>query len=199
VTPVLPILLLAADCATIFCSGFCSLLWFHLRPPPKPLFDLIRRTVDIPYNSGLPDYPTHHNSGHRWQIYPLSSTSSAPVVMFFIMSPQARSTRGIDCPFRVYHAEPESMFSAIRGYEDAYAVATRLKCDKGHPCDSCTKRGDESSCSYRNDPNTPRTKNALNGSSNRAQERLQHLEGLVMQLMQSETSVKAVSIPGSTE
>jgi hypothetical protein len=119
--------------------------------------------------------------------------------MFFIMNPQTRSTRGIDFPFRVYHVELESMFIAVRGYEDAYVVATRLKCDKGHPCDSCTKRGDEPSCSYRSDPSTTRTKNALHGSSDRAQERLQHLEGLVMQLMQSETSVKAVSIPGSAE
>ena len=119
--------------------------------------------------------------------------------MFFIMNPQTRSTRGIDFPFRVYHVELESMFIAVCGYEDAYVVATRLKCDKGHPCDSCTKRGDESSCSYRNDPNTNRTKNASNGSSDRAQERLQHLEGLVMQLMQSETSVKAVSVPRSAE
>ena len=198
-TLVLPALLLAAECETIFCSGFCSLLWSHLRSSPKPLFDLIRRAVDISFNSGLPDHPTHRSSGHRWQIYPLSSTSSVLVVMFFITNPQTRSARGIDWPSRVYHVEPESMFTAIRGYEDAYVAATRLKCDKGHPCDSCVKRGDESFCSYQINPNTTRTKNTLNGSSNRAQERLQHLEGLVMQLMQSETSVKAVSIPGSTE
>jgi hypothetical protein len=91
------------------------------------------------------------------------------------------------------------MFIAVRGNEDAYVVATRLKCDKGHPCDSCTKRGEDSSCSYRCDPNTTRTKNVLHGSNDRAQERLQRLEGLVMQLMQSDTSVKAVSVPGSAE
>jgi hypothetical protein len=175
----------------IFCSGFCSLLWSPSLYSPHR---------DIPFNSGLPDYPTHHSSGHRWQIYPLSSTSSAPVVIFFIMNPQTRSTREIDCPFRVYHAEPESMFLQLFVVTRMLMWSRlRLKCDKGHPCDSCTKRGDESSCSYRNDLNTTQTRNTLNGSRNRAQERLQHLEGLVMQLMQSETSVKAVSMPGSTE
>jgi hypothetical protein len=77
-------------------------------------------------------------------------------------------------------------------------VAFRLKCDKGHPCDTCTRRGDESSCSYRSDPTTARTKTLSNGNTNRAQERLQHLEGLVMQLMQSGTPSKFVSMPTST-
>jgi hypothetical protein len=182
---------------TSYRSDFCSSLWSHLRSSFRLLFDLIRRTVDIPFSFQITRYPTHHSSRHRWQRYRLSSTSSAPVATFFNMNRQTRLTRGIDCLFHVYHVEFESTFTAFRGYEDAYVVEARLKCDKGNPCESCTKRGDESYCSYRNDPNTNRTKNVLNGSSSRAQERLQHLEGLVMQLMQSETPVKAVSMPGS--
>lgn len=84
---------------------------------------------------------------------------------------------------------------AVPGYLDTTdATVYRLKCDKGHPCDSCTKRGDESSCSYRNDPTAARSKTLANGNTSRAQERLHHLEGLVMQLLQSGTPSKIVSV-----
>lgn len=85
----------------------------------------------------------------------------------------------------------------ILGDADTNPAANRLKCDKGHPCDSCSKRGEESSCSYRREPNTARTKNVPSGNTSQAQERLQQLEGLVMQLMQSGTPSNVVSVPAS--
>ena len=64
----------------------------------------------------------------------------------------------------------------------------KLKCSRGHPCESCVQRGDESSCQYRASTNGTRSKHEPNGHLNRAQERLQTLEGLVMQMMQSDKS-----------
>ena len=87
----------------------------------------------------------------------------------------------------------KQVFSDLDPFERSYQ-SCRLKCDKSQPCDSCTKRGDGPSCSYRSDPNTARIKNPSTGNTNRAQERLHHLEGLVMQLMQAETPAKHVSM-----
>ncbi|PSN59660.1 hypothetical protein BS50DRAFT_640811 [Corynespora cassiicola Philippines] len=61
----------------------------------------------------------------------------------------------------------------------------KLKCNRGHPCDNCTKRGDTASCTYA----TPgsRKKSASSTGSNASpddmQNRIDRLEGLVLSLM----------------
>ncbi|EXJ90908.1 hypothetical protein A1O1_04014 [Capronia coronata CBS 617.96] len=82
----------------------------------------------------------------------------------------------------------------------AYCRSKKLKCDRGHPCDTCVKRADPDNCIYgRNDPvpaaARPEASNgsAFNSNSNTvsthsrgvAQRRLQHLEQLVMRMVNS--------------
>jgi hypothetical protein len=61
----------------------------------------------------------------------------------------------------------------------------RLKCNRAHPCDNCTKRGDVESCTYA----TPgvRKKNQTNQGATTSpddmQNRIDRLEGLVLSLM----------------
>ncbi|OJD30921.1 c6 transcription factor [Diplodia corticola] len=61
----------------------------------------------------------------------------------------------------------------------------KLKCNRGHPCDNCTKRGDNASCTYA----TPgsRKKNSSTHSAMTSpddmQNRIDRLEGLVLSLM----------------
>ncbi|KIW41424.1 uncharacterized protein PV06_06985 [Exophiala oligosperma] len=68
----------------------------------------------------------------------------------------------------------------------------KLKCDRGHPCETCIKKGDIESCTYgkatvapsKSDfSSTNSTTNGVNNSRGRAQERLRHLEQLVMQMV----------------
>lgn len=64
----------------------------------------------------------------------------------------------------------------------------KLKCNRGHPCDNCSKRGDTQSCSYA----TPNSKKrggpgaaGANGTPDDMQNRIDRLEGLVLSLMSS--------------
>ncbi|KAK5050612.1 hypothetical protein LTR84_003894 [Exophiala bonariae] len=64
----------------------------------------------------------------------------------------------------------------------------KLKCDRGHPCETCIKRGDPTICTYgknvsasTNSSSKPET-NGTN-SKGKAQERLRHLEHLIMQMV----------------
>ncbi|QIW98198.1 hypothetical protein AMS68_003716 [Peltaster fructicola] len=60
----------------------------------------------------------------------------------------------------------------------------KLKCNRGHPCDNCTKRGDTQSCSYATPKN--RKANAANGASQTPddmQNRIDKLEGMILSLM----------------
>ncbi|KAI9651115.1 hypothetical protein NHQ30_001152 [Ciborinia camelliae] len=59
----------------------------------------------------------------------------------------------------------------------------KLKCNRSHPCENCTRRGDASSCSYAA-PGT-RKKNQSQGatSPDDMQNRIDRLEGLVLSLM----------------
>lgn len=60
----------------------------------------------------------------------------------------------------------------------------KLKCNRGHPCDNCTKRGDTASCSYASPKNK---KQGSGGGANQTpddmQNRIDRLEGLVLSLM----------------
>lgn len=62
-------------------------------------------------------------------------------------------------------------------------LMNRLKCNRSHPCENCTRRGDASSCSYAA-PGT-RKKNQSQGatSPDDMQNRIDRLEGLVLSLM----------------
>ncbi|KAL1302497.1 hypothetical protein AAFC00_002887 [Neodothiora populina] len=61
----------------------------------------------------------------------------------------------------------------------------KLKCNRGHPCDNCQKRGDTASCAYASP--TVRKKGAtsamLNSSPDDMQNRIDRLESLVLSLM----------------
>ena len=60
---------------------------------------------------------------------------------------------------------------------------SRLKCQRTHPCDNCTNRGEAASCLYVG--RGPIARSASNRSNtSHAQDRLQHLENLVMSLAQ---------------
>ncbi|KAE8829100.1 hypothetical protein PTNB73_05771 [Pyrenophora teres f. teres] len=61
----------------------------------------------------------------------------------------------------------------------------KLKCNRGHPCDNCTKRGDTASCTYAT-PGNRKKSTASSGSSTSPddmQNRIDRLEGLVLSLM----------------
>ncbi|KAL6247360.1 hypothetical protein RBB50_005706 [Rhinocladiella similis] len=67
----------------------------------------------------------------------------------------------------------------------------KLKCDRGHPCETCIKKGDIESCKYgkvtltpsKSDFTTTSSTNGVNNNRGKAQERLRHLEQLVMQMV----------------
>ncbi|OCK77609.1 hypothetical protein K432DRAFT_407162 [Lepidopterella palustris CBS 459.81] len=61
----------------------------------------------------------------------------------------------------------------------------KLKCNRGHPCDNCTKRGDTGSCTYAT-PSSRKKSSSSTSSSNSPddmQNRIDRLEGLVLSLM----------------
>ncbi|KAL5116251.1 hypothetical protein ACEQ8H_005809 [Pleosporales sp. CAS-2024a] len=61
----------------------------------------------------------------------------------------------------------------------------KLKCNRGHPCDNCTKRGDTPSCTYAA-PGNRKKSSASAGSATSPddmQNRIDRLEGLVLSLM----------------
>ncbi|KAK0897242.1 hypothetical protein LTR91_004306 [Friedmanniomyces endolithicus] len=60
----------------------------------------------------------------------------------------------------------------------------KLKCNRGHPCDNCTKRGDIGACNYAM-PGSRRkgAANGANGTPDDMQNRIDRLEGLVLSLM----------------
>ncbi|KAK5174372.1 uncharacterized protein LTR77_001452 [Saxophila tyrrhenica] len=61
----------------------------------------------------------------------------------------------------------------------------KLKCNRGHPCDNCSKRGDTASCSYATQGNRKKGANGPTGTPDDMQNRIDRLEGLVLSLMGS--------------
>ncbi|KAF2756628.1 hypothetical protein EJ05DRAFT_502124 [Pseudovirgaria hyperparasitica] len=60
----------------------------------------------------------------------------------------------------------------------------KLKCNRGHPCDNCTKRGDIASCAYATPGSRKKsTSSNTNTSPDDMQNRIDRLEGLVLSLM----------------
>ncbi|CAI6332154.1 unnamed protein product [Periconia digitata] len=61
----------------------------------------------------------------------------------------------------------------------------KLKCNRGHPCDNCTKRGDTPSCTYATPGNRKKSSSSSSSATtpNDMQNRIDRLEGLVLSLM----------------
>ncbi|KAF2705072.1 hypothetical protein K504DRAFT_449120 [Pleomassaria siparia CBS 279.74] len=61
----------------------------------------------------------------------------------------------------------------------------KLKCNRGHPCDNCTKRGDAASCTYATPGSRKKSTNSTGSatSPDDMQNRIDRLEGLVLSLM----------------
>jgi Fungal specific transcription factor domain/Fungal Zn(2)-Cys(6) binuclear cluster domain len=71
----------------------------------------------------------------------------------------------------------------------------KLRCDRQHPCETCVKRNEESSCTYTKQQQTNTKDNAV--SRSKAQDRLRNLEQLVMQAFESRPSSKTPSSFGT--
>ncbi|KAK5072350.1 hypothetical protein LTR70_010460 [Exophiala xenobiotica] len=67
----------------------------------------------------------------------------------------------------------------------------KLKCDRSHPCDACTKREEQDSCIYGKATTTPTTstssvqKDESRASGMKAQDKLRHLEELVRSMVEN--------------
>lgn len=60
----------------------------------------------------------------------------------------------------------------------------RLKCNRGHPCDNCTKRGDTASCTYAMPGSRKKSSStSSNSTPDDMQNRIDRLESLVLSLM----------------
>ncbi|KAF2099562.1 hypothetical protein NA57DRAFT_65585 [Rhizodiscina lignyota] len=62
----------------------------------------------------------------------------------------------------------------------------KLKCNRAHPCDNCTKRGDVDNCTYATPGARKKNQTSANGSNaspDDMQNRIDRLEGLVLSLM----------------
>jgi hypothetical protein len=70
----------------------------------------------------------------------------------------------------------------------------KLKCNRGHPCDNCSKRGDIGACSYASPSSRKKGgSNGANATPDDMQNRIDRLEGLVLSLM-----TNGGSQPGAT-
>ncbi|KAK7887954.1 hypothetical protein LTR67_009348 [Exophiala xenobiotica] len=82
----------------------------------------------------------------------------------------------------------------------------KLRCDRGHPCETCVKKGDTASCTYGKSPLMPSkpddflNNNAADTSNrNKAQERLRHLEQLVMRMVDNDMTGTSIDAPKSSD
>lgn len=63
-------------------------------------------------------------------------------------------------------------------------IRYRLKCDRTHPCDRCTRRGDAASCTYVGHGPRGRVNHAAGTNPSHIQNRIQHLENLILSFAQ---------------
>ncbi|KAK5206275.1 hypothetical protein LTR47_011004 [Exophiala xenobiotica] len=82
----------------------------------------------------------------------------------------------------------------------------KLRCDRGHPCETCVKKGDTASCTYGKSPLMPsKPDDSLNNNAgdtsnrNKAQERLRHLEQLVMRMVDNDMTGTSIDAPKSSD
>ncbi|KAF2132989.1 hypothetical protein P153DRAFT_382610 [Dothidotthia symphoricarpi CBS 119687] len=88
------------------------------------------------------------------------------------------------------HSPPDPQFRVVRKRNRVPLSCgpcrhRKLKCNRGHPCDNCTKRGDASSCSYASPGNRKKSSSSTASATNPddMQNRIDRLEGLVLSLM----------------
>ena len=72
---------------------------------------------------------------------------------------------------------------------------SKLRCDRGHPCSNCVKKGEFTTCTYQHDPE-PRPDVGRNAV---AEDRLLHLESMVKQLMETQAPSQVHIIGASPE
>ncbi|EED16281.1 C6 transcription factor, putative [Talaromyces stipitatus ATCC 10500] len=60
----------------------------------------------------------------------------------------------------------------------------KLKCDRTHPCDRCTRRGDAASCTYVGHGPRGRVNHDAGTNPSHIQDRIQHLENLILSFAQ---------------
>ncbi|KAI8940493.1 hypothetical protein NX059_004173 [Plenodomus lindquistii] len=88
------------------------------------------------------------------------------------------------------HSPPDPQFRVVRKRNRVPLSCgacrhRKLKCNRGHPCDNCTKRGDTASCTYATPGNRKKTATTAGTttSPDDMQNRIDRLEGLVLSLM----------------
>ncbi|USP76860.1 hypothetical protein yc1106_04134 [Curvularia clavata] len=88
------------------------------------------------------------------------------------------------------HSPPDPQFRVVRKRNRVPLSCgacrhRKLKCNRGHPCDNCTKRGDTASCTYATPSNRKKSSSSTGSAStpDDMQNRIDRLEGLVLSLM----------------
>ncbi|KAL6168193.1 hypothetical protein ACJQWK_05850 [Exserohilum turcicum] len=88
------------------------------------------------------------------------------------------------------HSPPDPQFRVVRKRNRVPLSCgacrhRKLKCNRGHPCDNCTKRGDTASCTYATPGNRKKSSSSAGSAStpDDMQNRIDRLEGLVLSLM----------------
>lgn len=79
--------------------------------------------------------------------------------------------------------------SKDKGLGDKANQRRRLKCDRTHPCNRCTRRGDAASCTYIGHGPRGRVNQAMATSPSHIQNRIQHLENLILSFAQQKKQV----------
>ncbi|KAF2278277.1 uncharacterized protein EI97DRAFT_249612 [Westerdykella ornata] len=88
------------------------------------------------------------------------------------------------------HSPPDPQFRVVRKRNRVPLSCgpcrhRKLKCNRGHPCDNCIKRGDTASCTYASPGSRKKSSSGTgaNGSPDDMQNRIDRLEGLILSLM----------------
>ncbi|KAJ5059272.1 hypothetical protein J3E74DRAFT_465866 [Bipolaris maydis] len=88
------------------------------------------------------------------------------------------------------HSPPDPQFRVVRKRNRVPLSCgacrhRKLKCNRGHPCDNCTKRGDTASCTYAAPSNRKKSSSSTSSATtpDDMQNRIDRLEGLVLSLM----------------
>lgn len=79
---------------------------------------------------------------------------------------------------------PRFPFLCCRKVKKRISNTARLKCDRTHPCDRCTRRGDAASCTYVGHGPRSRSNHSVASDPSHIQDRIQHLENLILSFAQ---------------
>ncbi|KAL3704883.1 hypothetical protein TMatcc_008555 [Talaromyces marneffei ATCC 18224] len=81
------------------------------------------------------------------------------------------------------NAQPKTKRSRVQ-FSCTACRYRKLKCDRTHPCDRCTRRGDAASCTYVGHGPRGRVNHATGTNPSHIQNRIQHLENLILSFAQ---------------